>query len=107
MSASAVPHDDLQERIVAAVHEAKKPLTVKNLIKICKVKKADEASLQAALEAAAGAGQLYRWPDRGRSQYFWYVSAEQAAREAVLAAAATQALSKPDLSKLAKKLPGF
>jgi hypothetical protein len=107
MSASAVPQDDLQERIIAAVREAKKPVTVKSLIKICKAKKADDASLHAALESAAGAGRLFRWPDRGRSQYFWHVSPEQAAREAVLAAAAMQVLSKPDLSKLAKKLPGF
>ncbi len=107
MSASAVPHDDLRERIIAAVRDAKKPVTVKNLLKICKAKKTDDASLRAALESAAGAGQLYCWPDRGRSQYFWHVSPEQAAREAVLAAAATQVLSKPDLSKLAKKLPGF
>jgi hypothetical protein len=107
MSASAVPHDDLRERIVAAVREAKKPVTVKSIVTLSKSKKVDDASFRAALESAAGAGQLFRWPDRGRSQYFWHVSAEQAAREAVLAAAATQALSKPDMSKLAKKLPGF
>jgi len=107
MSASAVPHDDFRARIIAAVREATKPVTVKNLIKVCKAKKGDDATLRVALESAVGAGQVYRWPDRGRSQYFWHVSPEQAAREAVLAAAATQALSKPDLSKLAKKLPGF
>ena len=107
MSAFAVPHDDLRDRIIAAVREAKKPVTVKNLIKICRTKKGDDATLRASLESAAGAGQVYRWPDRGRSQYFWHVSPETAAREAILAAASAQALSKPDLSKLAKKLPGF
>jgi hypothetical protein len=107
MSASAVPHDDLRERIVTSVREAKKPVTVKSIVTLSKAKKVDDASFRAALESATGAGQLFRWPDRGRSQYFWHVSPDQAAREAVLAAAATQALSKPDLSKLAKKLPGF
>jgi hypothetical protein len=108
MSARAIPQDALRERIVAAVLDAKKPVTVRNLAKILKVKKADHASLQAAVEVAVGAGQVYRWPDRGRSQYFWHVAPEQAAREAVLACAADQALLKIALSRLAaKKLPGF
>jgi len=51
---------------------------------------------------------VHRWPNRGPSQYFWNVPAEQKAREAILTAAATEALSKPDLIKLAaKKLPCF
>ncbi len=107
MSASAVPHDDLRERIAAAVREAKKPVTVKSIVTLSKAKKVDDASFRAALESAAGAGQLFRWPDRGRSQYFWHTSPDQAAREVVLAAAAMQALAKPDVSKLAKTLPGF
>jgi hypothetical protein len=107
MSASAVPQDDLRERIVGAVREAKKPVTVKSIVALSKAKKVDDTSFRVALDSATGAGQLFRWPDRGRSQYFWHVSPDQAAREAVLAAATTQALSKPELSKLAKKLPGF
>lgn len=108
MSAPAIPQDDLRERVIAAVHDASKPVTIRNLATILKVKKASQPTLQAAVEAAAGAGLVYRWPERGRSQYFWHVAPEQAAREAVLACAATQALSKLALSRLAaKKLPGF
>jgi hypothetical protein len=107
MSAPAIPQGDLRERITSAVREAKKPVTFKGLVKILKAKKADVEPLRAALESAVGAGQVDRWPDRGRSQYFWHISPERAAREAILDAAATQALAKPDFSKLAKKLPGF
>jgi hypothetical protein len=107
MSAPAIPQSDLRERIVAAVREGKKPVTFKGLVKLVKAKMAEDAPFHAALESAVGASQVYRWPDYRRSQYFWHVPPEQAAREAILAAV-TQALSKPALSKLAaKKLPGF
>jgi hypothetical protein len=107
MSAHASPEDELHYRIVAAVRDAKRPLTFKGLARLVK---AEDEPFRAALESAVGAGQVHRWPDYRRSQYFWNVSLEQVAREAILTAAATQALSKPNLGKLAakgKKLPGF
>ncbi len=107
MSAPAIPQDDLRGRVAAAARDARKPVAFKSLAKSLKVK---AEPLQAALESAVAAGQVYRWPDRGKSQYFWSVAWEQKAKEAILTTAAAQALSKADLSKLAakgKKLPGF
>jgi hypothetical protein len=105
MSAPAIPQRDLRERILATVLAAKRPLTFKGLAKLVKAK---DESCRAGLELAVGAGQVHRWPDYRRSQYYWHVSPEQAAREAILAAASTQALPKAALSKLAaKKLPGL
>jgi len=105
MSAPAIPQDDLRERIVAAVRDAKKPVTFKALATKAKT---TGGLFQAALESAIAAGQVHRWPDRGRSQYFWNVPPEQSAREAVLTAAAAKALPKPELTKAAsRKVPGF
>ncbi len=105
MSAPAIPHGDLGEHILAAVRTARKPVTFKGLAKLVKAK---DEPFRAALELAVGTGQAYRWPDYRRSQYYWHVSPEQAAREAILTAASDQALAKTALSKLAaKKLPGF
>jgi hypothetical protein len=105
MSAPAIPQSDLRERIIAAVRNEEKPITFNGLAKRAKVK---PEALREALESAVGAGHVHRWPDFRRSQYFWHVPPEQAAREAILTVAAAQALSKAALSKLAaKKLPGF
>jgi hypothetical protein len=105
MSASAIPQSDLRERIVAAVRAANKPVTFKGLATLAKAK---DEPLRAALELAVGAGEVYRWPDYRRSQRFWRISPEDAAREAILTIAATQALSKSGLSEAAaKSLPGF
>jgi hypothetical protein len=108
MSAPAIPQADLHERVISAVREARAPVTVKNLARVLKVKKAGDADLSQAIESAVDGRQIYRWPDRGRSQYFWNVAPEEAAREAIVTTAAAQALSKIALSRLAaKKLPGF
>jgi hypothetical protein len=105
MSAPAIPQGDLRERVIAAVRDAEKPVTFHSLAKSTKAK---PESLRAALESAVDRGQLHRWPNRGKSQYFWNVAPEQKAREAILATAAAQALSKSKLSKLAAKmLPGY
>jgi hypothetical protein len=105
MSAHAIPQGDLGERIQAAVRDAKKPVSFKGLAKLVK---AEDEPLRAALELAVGGSHVYRWPDYRRSQYFWHTSPEEKAREAVLAAVAVRALSKPDLGKAAaKSLPGF
>jgi hypothetical protein len=105
MSAPAIPQADLHDRILAAVLAAKRPLTLKGLAKLVKAK---DEPCRAGLELAVSAGQVHRWPDYRRSQYYWRVSPEQAAGEAVLAAASTQALPKAALSKLAaKRLPGL
>lgn len=107
MSAPAIPQGDLSQRIVAAVRGEKKPVTFKNLAKLTN---AEHEPLRVALDSAIGAGQVYRWPDYRRAQYFWSVSPEQAAREAILMLAATRALSKPALSRAARKsqkLAGF
>src|SRR5271165_4555345 len=108
MSAPAIPQGDLQARLVTEVRDARKPLSFSSLAKLVKVKKAQTELLRTALDLAVQAGQVHRWPDSGRSQYFWHLPPEQAAREAILAAAAAEALSKALLSKLsAKKLFGF
>ena len=108
MSAPAIPQGDLSERIVAAVRDAKKPVTFKGLAKLVKAKKGDDQPFRAALESAVGKGQVHRWADYARSQYFWNTSPDQKVREAILTVATTLALSKPDLSKqAAKKLPSF
>jgi hypothetical protein len=91
---------DLGERILTAVREAKKPVTFKILAKLVKAK---DERFRAALELAVSEHRVYRWPDYRRSQYFWHVSPEEAAREAVLAAADTDALSKSNLIKAAAK----
>ena len=105
MSAPAIPKEDLRESIVTKARESKKPLTFEALRKLVKAAK---EPFRTDLEAALNEKQLYRWPDRGRSQYFWYVSPEEKAREVILETAAERALSKPDLSKAAaKKLSGF
>jgi hypothetical protein len=104
MSAPAIPQQNLRERIVAAVRQAKKPISFKALAKLLKAK---DESFQAAMESLIEAGQVYRWPDYRKSEYFWSVSSEEKAREAILSAA-SGAFSKTDLSKVAaKKLPGF
>jgi len=108
MSSPAIPQGDLQLRLVDVVRDARKPLSFSSLAKLARVKKAQTEPLRAALDLAVAAGQVHRWPDRGRSQYFWHLAPEQAAREALLTAAATEALSKALLSKqTAKKLFGF
>jgi len=110
MSAPAIPQPDLRDRVIAAVRDAKEPVRFNSLAKSAKVKKANHEHLRAVLESAVGTGQVYRWPDRGKSQYFWHVAPEEKAREAILTAAATRALSKAALGKLAiknEKLPGF
>lgn len=105
MSAPAIPQQDLRESILSKVRESKKPLTFEAVRKLVKAAK---EPFRIDLESAVAEKQLFRWPDRGRSQYFWYVSPEEKAREVILEAAAAQALSKADLSKAAaKKLPGF
>jgi hypothetical protein len=105
MTAPGTLTGDLSERILAAVRTAAKPVTFNYLLKVAK---AEKSETEEALAHAINRGQLHRWPDYRRSQYFWHASAEEKAREAVLAAAAAQALSKPALSKAAaKKLRGF
>jgi hypothetical protein len=106
MSAPAILQSDLSQRVIAAVRDASKPVTFKALAKSLKTK---QEPLQAALESAVDANAVFRWGDP-RPQYFWHTPLEQKARESILTVAATQALSKLDLSKLAakgKKLPGF
>jgi hypothetical protein len=97
---------ELGELIVAAIRSAKKPVTFKGLVSQVKSK---EEPVRAALEIAVQAGQLFRWPNKGKSQYFWHVSAEKKAREQVLAAASARAMSKADLIQEAgypvKQLP--
>lgn len=109
MSATAIPQDDLRERIIAAVHGALKPVTYKKLRGLVQLPaKASDEPFRIALESVLGAGHVYRWPDVRGSQYFWNVSAEQKAREALLAAVAVKAQSKADLIQAAgKKISGF
>lgn len=104
MSAPAIPQLDLRERILAKVRESKKPITYEGLRKLVKAQK---EPFRTELELAVGEKHIYRWPDYRGSQYFWHVSPEEKAPEAILHAAA-QALPKPALCKAAtKELPGF
>jgi hypothetical protein len=99
------PQGDLRDRILAALRDAKKPVTFKAIAQQLKTK---DEPLRAALDLAVGEKLVYRWPDFRRSQYFWHLSSEQMAREAVLTAAAAQPLSRPKLiAAAARKLPGF
>jgi hypothetical protein len=105
MPKPAIPSGDLRERIFVAVRDAKKPVTFKHLAKLVK---AQDEPFRVALESALGAGQVHRWPDFRRSQYFWNVPAELKAREAILAIAAMEALPKRALStSAAKNVPGL
>ncbi len=96
---------DPRGRILAAVRAAGKPVTYTGLFKLVQGPAED---FRAALEAAAVAGEVFRWPDYRRSQYFWHATPEEKAREAVLAAAGDFVLSKADLAKAAaRKLSGL
>jgi len=103
MSAPAIPQDDFRERVVAAVRDAKQPIAFTGLAKSLKVKKANLEHLRAAVESAVGTGQLHRWPDRGKSQYFWHASPEQMAREEILTAV-RDAKEPVTFTKLAKQV---
>jgi hypothetical protein len=108
MCAPATTQTDLQQRLVAVVQKAKKPLSFLRLARLVKVKEPETELLRTALDLAVATGQVHRWPDRRKSQYFWHLASEQAAREALVTAAGTEALSKALLSKhTAKKLFGF
>jgi hypothetical protein len=89
---------ELRDLILDAVNAAKKPVTFKGLAALVKSK---EEPLRTALEQLVGAGELFRWPNLGKSQYFWRIAAEERAREQVLAAASKRAMSKADLIKAA------
>jgi hypothetical protein len=106
MSAPAIPQSELRERILAKIRDSKKPVTFKDLLKSVKAK--NEEPFRTELESAISEKSIFRWPDYRGSQYFWHVSPEEKAREAILEAAATQALSKSALGKAAaKKIAGF
>ena len=102
---TAITQDELRERIVTCLREAKKPVTYKRLATLTKT--TDEA-FRAALDQAIAEAKAHRWPDYRRSQYFWHISPDEKARESVLAVFAAQALSKTEVSKAAARhLPGF
>jgi hypothetical protein len=104
MSTPANQPIDLRARLVSLLRDARKPLTFKGLARLAKAK---ESIVGAELEAAVEASEVYRWPDYRASQNFWHVSVENSSREAILAIAEKQALSKAALSKAAaKRLPG-
>jgi hypothetical protein len=106
MSAPAIPQNDLYQRVVAHVREAAKPVSLSELKKKFQNEKAGAEVVSAVIESAVEAGQIYGWP--GRSRCYWNVPWDRTARDAVLAVAATKALSKTDLGKAAaRKLPGI
>jgi len=107
MSATDNAPGDLSERIIACVRAAEKPIAFGKLLKAANATKA-EAEFLDALTSATNGGQVHRWPDYRKVHYFWHASADEKAREAVLAVAAVQALSKTGLSKAAvKQVQGF
>jgi hypothetical protein len=95
---------DAVERVVELLSAAAKPLTFGQL----KKSGLDEGALRNALEMATAQGRAFRWPDYRRRQYFWFQSAEHAARLAVLETSSRLALSQTALIEQARKrVPGF
>ena len=104
MSPEAIPGLDLRQRIVAVVRQAKNPITMGSLAKLVK---ANQEQIRTELKSAIENHELFWWPKYRKSEYLWHVSFEQRARDAVLAAAGSCALSKANLAKAsAKQLRG-
>jgi hypothetical protein len=105
MSISETPIAEGVDRVFALLQQAEKPQSFNQLKKGAHL---DEGALTSALEAGIEQRTVFKWPDFRRSQYFWSRPAEQAAREAVLAVAAEEALSKSRLMEQAcKRVRGF
>jgi len=93
------------QRIVEILKSAAKPMT---FIQMKKATRLGDAGLKAALESGISEGAAFRWPDRGKSHYFWSHSADHAAQQAVLAIASEEALSRTKLiARARKQIPGF
>ncbi|HTS29379.1 MAG TPA: hypothetical protein VMH81_26095 [Bryobacteraceae bacterium] len=93
------------ERITGVLKSAVKPLTFGQLKKATRLA---DSELKSALEAAMTQGAAFRWPDYRKTQYFWRQSADDAARQAVLAIASEEALSSAVLiARACKQVPGF
>ena len=100
MDAPAVSQDALRQRILSALRASKKPVKFVDLAKLAKAK---DEPFRAELAAAVDSRDVFRWPDRRRAQYFWHVSPQTMAKEAILDSAAARALSKAALTKAAAK----
>jgi hypothetical protein len=113
MSTSETPLTAAAARIIALLQPAERPLTFSQLKGALNkgakgVARLGDEELKSALESAVNQGAVFRWPDKGRSQYFWSQSPEQAAQQAVLAIAGGEALPKTELIRRAcKKVQGF
>ncbi len=103
MSVSGAATAELSERVINCVRAAAKPVTLNGLTKATKTRNAEVAALREALASAVDTGQVHRWPDYKRVQYFWHSSADSKAREAVLEVASARALTKTGLRDAATK----
>jgi hypothetical protein len=91
--------------VAGALERHARPVTFAQLKKAAGV---GDAELKSALEEGVSSGVLFRWPDYKRSQWFGLESPSHAARRAVLAVAAEEALSKSALIRQARRrVPGF
>lgn len=105
MSTSETPLTGDTQRIIALLQPSAKPLTFGQLKKASRL---GAVEIKSALEAAVKQNAIFRWPDYRRSQYFWYQSPDQAARQAVLAIASKEALPRTALiEKACKVVRGF
>jgi hypothetical protein len=100
-AASSNPLDRLTQLLRSAV----KPVPLAQLKKASRL--ADN-ELNATLEAALAQSLIYRWPDYRKSQRFWSKSADESARNELLAIAEAEALSRAALvTRACAKVPGF
>src|SRR5262245_41980321 len=90
---AAEPTNEIQ-RVTELLKSSVKPLSFSQLRKSSRLK---DAELKAVLEAAIAQSAVFRWPESRRSQYFWSKSPNAAARDAVLAVASEEAVSRTSL----------
>lgn len=83
------------QRVADLLKSAEKP---KSFAQLRKAVRLNGAELTAVLETAVAQSAVFRWPDYGGSQYFWSKSADVSGREAVLAVASEEALSRTSLT---------
>jgi hypothetical protein len=105
MSSSEVVRTDAAQRVAELLKTAAKPRTFTQLKTDSHL---DEAGLKNALEQAVSRGDVFRWPDYARRQYFWSQSPEVAAQQTILEIASKSALTRANLFvEVRKRVQGF
>ena len=100
MPTSEIPLTETAQQLVALLQAATKPMTYGQLQKEARLK---DAEMQTAIDAAEQQGAVFFWSKSGKSKYYWRESPKEAARQAVLAVAAEEALSESKLIEQARK----